>query len=265
MSIEGTANTEYASLSGKIRTFVVDKSLSISGACADAKATGDKIDNMATAAGESAVETLNKALPSMVSSEVGNQAVKKTGDTVPGTDFKINSGKSRFVSNNNFLQLSNYSIANIISNSANLLISHPKFTTLAEMLRLNVIVDGVESKYPVLHTGNLEAFGIARVVTGSYVGTGTYGEENPNTLTFPFAPKAVFIIGRLGVPNITPLGFVSLIGDMGVGIVNDAGLAFHTSFNGNTVTWYGGEGASQAPGSGQANMQGETYRYIAIG
>ena len=43
MSIEGTANTEYASLSGKIRTFVVDKSLSVSGACADAKATGDAI------------------------------------------------------------------------------------------------------------------------------------------------------------------------------------------------------------------------------
>lgn len=43
MSIEGTANTEYASLSGKIRTFVIDKTLSISGACADAKATGDEI------------------------------------------------------------------------------------------------------------------------------------------------------------------------------------------------------------------------------
>ena len=43
MSIEGTANTEYASLSGKIRTFVVDKTLTISGACADAKATGDAI------------------------------------------------------------------------------------------------------------------------------------------------------------------------------------------------------------------------------
>ena len=43
MSIEGTAQTEYASLSGKIHTFVVDKTLSISGACADAKATGEAI------------------------------------------------------------------------------------------------------------------------------------------------------------------------------------------------------------------------------
>ena len=46
MSIEGTAQTEYASLSGKIHTFVVDKTLSISGACADAKATGDRLDKL---------------------------------------------------------------------------------------------------------------------------------------------------------------------------------------------------------------------------
>ena len=44
MGINGTAHTEYASLSGKIHTFVVDKSLSISGACADAKATGEAIE-----------------------------------------------------------------------------------------------------------------------------------------------------------------------------------------------------------------------------
>ena len=66
MSIEGTANTEYASLSGKIRTFVVDKTLSVSGACADAKATGDKlnslIDDAETAAVEAATKTANEKL-----------------------------------------------------------------------------------------------------------------------------------------------------------------------------------------------------------
>ena len=43
MSLEGVAQMEYASLSGKIHTLVIDKSLSISGAAADAKATGDAI------------------------------------------------------------------------------------------------------------------------------------------------------------------------------------------------------------------------------
>lgn len=72
MSIEGTANTEYASLSGKIRTFVVDKSLSVSGACADAKATGDKIDRLlddaAATAEEAANNTTNKRLADFLDS-----------------------------------------------------------------------------------------------------------------------------------------------------------------------------------------------------
>ena len=44
MSLEGNAITEYASLSGKIHTLVIDKTLSISGAAADAKAVRDAID-----------------------------------------------------------------------------------------------------------------------------------------------------------------------------------------------------------------------------
>lgn len=56
MSIEGTAKTEYASLSGKIHTFVVDKTLSISGACADAKATGEAIESAVGSVHETAAE-----------------------------------------------------------------------------------------------------------------------------------------------------------------------------------------------------------------
>lgn len=33
----------------------------------------------------------------------------------------------------------------------------------------------------------------ARIATGSYVGTGTYGSGNPNTLTFEFEPKIVIV------------------------------------------------------------------------
>lgn len=69
MSIEGTANTEYASLSGKIRTFVVDKTLTVSGACADAKATGEAIEKNAGAAAE---EYLGKELTPAVEAAVSN-------------------------------------------------------------------------------------------------------------------------------------------------------------------------------------------------
>lgn len=40
--------------------------------------------------------------------------------------------------------------------------------------------------------------GAAKVVTGTYTGTGKVGSSNPTSLTFPFAPKAVFILSVYG-------------------------------------------------------------------
>ena len=40
-------NTECVSISGKIRTFIVDKTLTINGACADAKVVGQKLNEIA--------------------------------------------------------------------------------------------------------------------------------------------------------------------------------------------------------------------------
>lgn len=78
MSIEGTAKTEYASLSGKIHTFVVDKTLSISGACADAKETGDRLEE-ATRSAEEAQEIFEEAVSNMdaAAEESARRAVSK--------------------------------------------------------------------------------------------------------------------------------------------------------------------------------------------
>ena len=37
----------------------------------------------------------------------------------------------------------------------------------------------------------------AEIEVKSYTGTGTYGSANPNSLTFNFVPKIVFIMSRL--------------------------------------------------------------------
>lgn len=72
MSLEGSASGVYASLSGKIHALVIDKTLSKSGACADAKAVGDAIQSINAVTKEEVQAYVNEA--------VDNAAVMSTED-----------------------------------------------------------------------------------------------------------------------------------------------------------------------------------------
>lgn len=97
-----------------------------------------------------------------------------------------------------------------------------------------------------------------QVYTGSYVGTGTFGASNPNSLTFPFEPKAVFISGMAGPSRAAAR---MLRNDVYGNIqVNTTVSTVHTSWDGNSVQWYD----TTAPAS-QLNVSGNTYYYVAIG
>lgn len=97
--------------------------------------------------------------------------------------------------------------------------------------------------------------GGARIEVGSYVGTGTYGQSNPNSLTFGFEPKIVFFANAGVWPFVNPeqTSVMQTIGASGSNTIN-------ISWNGKSVSWY-----SDAYHSYQLNTAGETYYYIAMG
>ena len=106
-----------------------------------------------------------------------------------------------------------------------------------------------------------------KIATGSYVGTGTYGADHPNTLTFEFEPKMVVISGQ--VPNSTSsnhLGYVIFVPGMtkyapftSEGYYQEGTV----SFDGDSVSWWALV-ANNVAGF-QLNVSGRTYNYLAIG
>ena len=103
-----------------------------------------------------------------------------------------------------------------------------------------------------------------RIQAGTYVGTGTYGRSNPNTLTFDFTPK-VFAIYGYSITNLSTASFTQFTGLLPFGSLTRFTFpsASNTSiftFSGSTVSWYCTAGAAQ-----QANDSGRTYYYVAIG
>ena len=114
----------------------------------------------------------------------------------------------------------------------------------------------------------------ARIETGSYVGTGTYGAKNPCSITFGFTPKLVIMTGTINsigtyssnfntdtrYKNIIdfehiPTGYTSGIG------LGDTGYStlFGKKYE-NTLYWY-----HTRDSSCQSNTINTTYLYLAIG
>lgn len=107
-----------------------------------------------------------------------------------------------------------------------------------------------------------------QIETGSYVGTGTYGSANMNSLTFGFEPKiwGIYAYNTNSTAQSSteavnswafPWGVRFLI--HGAGPNSSAGYSITASYQNNTVSWY----SSNA--SGQYNDTSFTYYYIALG
>lgn len=98
----------------------------------------------------------------------------------------------------------------------------------------------------------------ARVQVVSYVGTGTYGVDNPNSLTFDFVPKCVF----LQCVDYGPYRTFLIRGAMYVNFKLSEGTSSqnHISWNSKTVSWY-----STSYVEYQYNEAGRKYIALAIG
>ena len=116
----------------------------------------------------------------------------------------------------------------------------------------------------------------ARVQVVSYVGTGTYGADNPTSLTFDFLPKMVVIMtANLGDTNncgnsLYEYGFLWINGmtDVSTGYQSSSSSAnariCKTTLNGHTLSWYLKQTYS-VYSSYQLNSTGTKYIAFAIG
>lgn len=106
----------------------------------------------------------------------------------------------------------------------------------------------------------------AQIETGSYMGTGTYGADNPNSLTFGFEPKVLKLSIRDDSTTsykkiiFSPFIFPSTISNANSFSSSSGNVTGITiSWEGNTVKWYSTDSVSQ--GNGPTG----TVDYYAIG
>lgn len=123
----------------------------------------------------------------------------------------------------------------------------------------------------------------AKIKMGTYVGTGTSGSDNANTLIFDFAPKLIFIIGQGGYTynghdynvravlirnssNANSFGATAkLTPSYSTGSYYNAGLT--VSWGTNSVSWYvnNNKKNDEVSTTLQLNFTNVTYYYVAIG
>lgn len=106
----------------------------------------------------------------------------------------------------------------------------------------------------------------AKIECSSYTGTGTYGAEAPNTITFDFEPAIVMVYlpeMQTATPVIMMRGVTKFKADIPSGSYVQGHLPnteLRLQWDGNVLTWYATEDDTN-----QLNAKGIVYHYIALG
>lgn len=109
----------------------------------------------------------------------------------------------------------------------------------------------------------------ARVQFGSYVGTGTFGKTNQNTLNLSFTPRFLIVMNGDRPTSSHPYAsFALFVYGVANGITVGPSSAnyeipLYATWNKNSISWYNSN--SDYGATGQMNNSGTKYRYVAIG
>lgn len=121
------------------------------------------------------------------------------------------------------------------------------------LTQINQNFDKIDEEVGALRKATQTA-GNCRIVTGSYVGTGSYGSATPNALTFPGKPLMVFVNGGYSFAAIATTDTTAVFQTGG-----NQYYSLYLSWSGNTVTWYNGVLPEL-----QLNTSGKIYYYAAL-
>ena len=97
-----------------------------------------------------------------------------------------------------------------------------------------------------------------RIATGSYRGNGTYGESNPNSLSFNMNPLIVVIASR----SASEAGLL-VAPVTGALFYNGYTRSLVVTWSGKTVSWYTSTTTNAA--LAQLNSSNTTYYWVALG
>lgn len=129
-------------------------------------------------------------------------------------------------------------------------------TALGDVLKLFSMTGSEGKEYNVFGEHNVDSlgdYGVARIQHGSYVGTGKFGPNNPNKLSFPFTPKIIFLDGKYVMIRGKGTATYTQQGD-----THNIDITWHA----NDVEWYRSYGADPTD---QFNTKDHTYHYVAFG
>ena len=115
--------------------------------------------------------------------------------------------------------------------------------------KIDAALEGLDGQLKILE----RTAGNCRYICGSYIGTGLYGHNRKNTLTFPSQPLVVMING--GWRTWFLRGSSSATADSG----SNSGDFLNLEWEGHTVRWYNTSDETR-----QLNEKDTTYRYMAF-